>query len=289
MIDEYKAYVEQIIEEYLPQSDGAFSRLNEAMRYSVCLGGKRIRPILMKLAYEAVGATGNIDAYMCAIEFVHTYSLIHDDLPAMDNDDLRRGKPTNHIQFDEATAILAGDGLLTYAFEVMFADMTKEDVDPAKVIAGGILASAAGVNGMVAGQMLDIQSEGKDIDIETLDLIHLNKTGALLCAATKMGAVLGYGNSQEVAALEAYGMYIGKVFQIVDDILDETGEVEQLGKPINSDIENGKITYTRYYTSQECYEIATKLTDKAIKCLDRVDGDTEMLESIAKMLINRRK
>ncbi len=288
MIYEYKEYVEQTIEKYLPKSDGPFSRLNEAMRYSACLGGKRIRPILMRLAYEAVGGTGNIDAYMCAIEFVHTYSLIHDDLPAMDNDDLRRGKPTNHIQFDEATAILAGDGLLTYAFEVMFADMTQ-DVDSAKVIAAGILASAAGVNGMVAGQMLDIQSEGKEIDIETLDLIHLNKTGALISGATKMGAVLGYGNAQEVAALEAYGMYLGKVFQIVDDILDETGEVEQLGKPINSDIENGKITYTRYYTSQECYEIATKLTDKAIKCLDRVDGDTQMLEDIAKMLIDRRQ
>ncbi len=282
---EYKENIDSILERFLSNTNLNFPRLNEAMKYSACIGGKRIRPILMHLSYEAVGGNDDISPYMCAIEFIHTYSLIHDDLPAMDNDDLRRGKPTNHKQFDEATAILAGDGLLTLAFQIMLEDMTHTE-DIAKIKAAHILSDAAG--DMVGGQMLDIQNENTSIDLATLELIHLNKTGALIKASTKMGAILGYATPTEVAALEAYGQYIGKVFQIIDDILDVTSTTHELGKPINSDISNNKMTYANYYSIEECYQIANNLTSKAIKCLDRVDGDTQLLKNIAQELVIRK-
>ncbi|OOB77819.1 MAG: geranyl transferase [Epulopiscium sp. Nele67-Bin001] len=275
--------IEQILDRFLPKVEGHFKRVNEAMRYSATQGGKRIRPTLMHLSYKAVGGTDDISAYLCAIELIHTYSLIHDDLPAMDNDDLRRGKPTNHVQFDEATAILAGDGLLNLAYEIMLEDILSS-MDLPKVRAASILASASGTMGMVGGQILDIQDAGKDI--ETLDVIHLHKTGALIKAATKMGAVLGYGSAVEEAALEAFGQYIGKVFQIVDDVLDVTSSVDELGKGVNSDV--NKMTYVDFYSVDKCYEIAHDLTDRAIRCLGKVAGDTTELECIATKLVKRK-
>ena len=214
---DYKAYkvkVEKCLENALPwAAESNFKRLYEAMNYSLQAGGKRIRPVLMQLAYESVGGKEDISKYLCAIEMIHTYSLIHDDLPAMDDDDYRRGKLTNHKMFDEATAILAGDALLTEASNLMLEDaLTSEDM--ARVHAAYVLGKASGTEGMVGGQVLDMMSENKEIPIETLDLIHLNKTGALLAAATKMGAILGHGTSMEIAALEAYGQYIGKVFKL---------------------------------------------------------------------------
>jgi len=285
-LNKYK--IDEMLENYLAKETGECTRLQEAMRYSVLQGGKRIRPILMRLAYEAVGGTGNIAPYMCAIEFVHTYSLIHDDLPAMDNDALRRGLPTNHVKFDEATAILAGDGLLTLAFEIMLQDLVS-DMDPAKAIAANILATGAGASGMVLGQMYDMFYEGKEISIEMLEKIQLNKTGALIKSALKMGAVLGYGSESELFALELYGTYLGKVFQIIDDILDITGQVNELGKDIGSDSKNKKVTYTSFFSVDQCYEIAAELTAKAIKCLDKVNGDTSLLKEIAQDLLNRRR
>ncbi len=275
--------IEKILDNFLPEPTGPFARVNEAMRYSACQGGKRIRPTLMNLAYEAVGGSGDISPYLCAIELIHSYSLIHDDLPAMDNDDLRRGKPTNHIQFDEATAILAGDGLLNLAYEIMLEDILQTQ-DLARISASNILATAAGVSGMVGGQMLDIQGAGDDL--ATLDVIHLHKTGALIRAATKMGAVLGYASPVEEAALEAYGQYIGKVFQIIDDVLDVTADEAELGKAVNSDV--NKVTYTDFYDVEECYAIAQELTNKAVRCLDKVSGDTTALEDIALKLVRRR-
>lgn len=286
-LNAYSVAFEEQLEALLPQVEGPFARLYESMKYSISAGGKRIRPLLMKLCYEAVGGDGDISAYMCAIEMIHTYSLIHDDLPAMDNDDFRRGKPTNHKQFDEATAILAGDALLTYAFECMLEDALVTD-DMARVKAAHVLGEASGARGMVAGQILDMESEGKSISKDTLDMIHLHKTGALIAAATKMGAILGHSSPVETAALEMYGKYLGKVFQIIDDILDETSTLEELGKPIKSDEKNHKTTYTSFYSIDECYAIAENLTQKALGCLDKISGDTTLLRQLATDLVYRK-
>lgn len=284
----YRENIEHLLKSALPKQQGPFHLLYQAMAYSLEAGGKRIRPILMQLSYEAVGGNEDISSYLCALEMIHTYSLIHDDLPAMDNDDLRRGKPTNHKVFGEAIAILAGDGLLNYAFEYMLEDALQYE-DFARVKAIQILAEASGVLGMIAGQILDIQSENKPIALETLDLIHLHKTGALIAAGPKMGAVLGHGSKEEIAALEMYGKYIGKAFQIIDDLLDEISTTKELGKPVQSDEKNHKITYTSFYTQEECYEIVNTLTQKAVGCLDRVSGDTSLLKEIAQELVYRKK
>lgn len=286
-LDAYRVAFEERLANILPQGEGPFARLYESMKYSTCAGGKRIRPLLMQLAYEAVGGEADISPYMCAIEMIHTYSLIHDDLPAMDNDDFRRGKLTNHKMFDEATAILAGDALLTYAFECMLADALEVD-DMARVRAAYVLSEASGTCGMVAGQILDITSEGKSISKDTLDIIHLHKTGALIAAATKMGAILGHASPIEISAFEMYGKYLGKVFQIIDDILDQTSTLEELGKPIKSDEKNEKNTYTSFYSVEECYAIAEDLTQKALKCLDKISGDTEILRQLALDLVYRK-
>ncbi|MBE6022405.1 MAG: polyprenyl synthetase family protein [Cellulosilyticum sp.] len=283
----YVTHVNTALSEYLPKRTGYFETIYDAMHYSLEAGGKRIRPILMQLCYEAVGGKESIDAYLCAIEMIHTYSLVHDDLPAMDNDDYRRGKLTNHKVFGEAIAILAGDGLLTEAFHMMLQDVLTHGGQE-RVHAACILASASGVEGMIGGQVLDMQSENKVIDKDTLDIIHLNKTGALIAAATKMGAVLAGGSAREISLLEAYGKYIGKVFQIVDDILDATSTMEELGKPIGSDMENHKNTYLSFYSVEECYKIAEELTTKAIGLLNQIEGDTHLLEQIAMQLIKRR-
>lgn len=283
----YRERIESQLKHALPQENKKFGDLYEAMGYSLYAGGKRIRPILMQLAYEAVGGKDDITPYLCAIEMIHTYSLVHDDLPAMDNDDLRRGKPTNHKVFGEATAILAGDALLTGAFELMLEDALIHD-DMNRVRAAAILAEASGATGMIGGQILDMQSENKQIDVEELEEIHLYKTGALIAAAVNMGAVLGGGTSTEVTALTFYGKYLGKVFQIVDDVLDAVSTAEELGKPINSDIKNQKNTYLSFYDIDTCYDIAKDLTDKAIQCLDRVEGDTTLLRDLATRLVHRR-
>lgn len=286
-LEQYTKQIEDQLSNALPRVEGPFAKVYEAMAYSLQAGGKRIRPVLMQLAYEAVGGKQDIGAYLCAIEMIHTYSLIHDDLPAMDDDEFRRGKLTNHMVYGEATAILAGDALLNYAFECMLDDALQTE-DMMRVRAAHVLSEASGCYGMIAGQVLDMESEGKSIDKETLDCIHLHKTGALLGAAVKMGAILGHGSPTEIAAFELYGKYIGKVFQIIDDVLDQTSTQTELGKPIKSDEKNEKVTYTSFYSIEECYEISEELTSKAIGCLDRISGDTTLLREIAKNLIYRR-
>ena len=283
----YRERIENQLKDALPQETKKFGDLYEAMGYSLYAGGKRIRPLLIQLAYEAVGGSDDITPYLCAIEMIHTYSLIHDDLPAMDNDDLRRGKPTNHKVFGEATAILAGDALLTGAFKHMLEDALIHD-DMNRVRAAAILAQASGATGMIGGQILDMQSENKQIDKDQLEEIHLYKTGALIAAALNMGAVLGGGTPAEVTALTFYGKYLGKVFQIIDDVLDAVSTAEELGKPIHSDIKNQKNTYLSFYDIDTCYNIATDLTNKAIKCLERVEGDTTLLKDLATRLVHRR-
>lgn len=283
----YVAYINDCLKKMMPVQEGYFKRIYEAMNYSLEAGGKRIRPLLMQLCYEAVGGKESIEAYLCGIEMIHTYSLIHDDLPAMDNDDYRRGKLTNHKVFGEATAILAGDGLLTESFRIMLKDALTHGGQE-RLYAAYLLSEASGVEGMIGGQVLDMESENKDIPLDTLDIIHLNKTGALIAAATKMGAVLGGGSQREISIFEAYGKYIGKVFQIVDDILDATSTMEELGKPINSDEKNHKNTYLSFYSVDACYEIAENLTQKAVGLLKEIPGDTTLLEEIALQLIKRR-
>ncbi|MDF2594283.1 MAG: Farnesyltranstransferase [Clostridia bacterium] len=282
----YQTLVNGYLQEALPKPVGEFKLLYEAMRYSLEAGGKRIRPILMQLAYEAVGGKEDISRYLCAIEMIHTYSLIHDDLPAMDNDDLRRGRPTNHIVFGEATAILAGDGLLNEAFEYMLEDaISHGGIERVRAI--HILSQASGTKGMIAGQILDMTSENQVISFETLETIHRYKTGALITAATKMGAVLGLGSKSEIDALEAYGQYIGKVFQIIDDVLDEVSTDKVLGKPVKSDEKNHKNTYLSFYSVEESCQIAERLTAKALEVLKRVKGNTDLLAEIAVSLAKR--
>lgn len=283
----YREKIENQLKEALPQNHGSFGELYEAMGYSLYAGGKRIRPLLMQLAYEAVGGSEPITPYLSAIEMIHTYSLVHDDLPAMDNDDLRRGKPTNHKVFGEATAILAGDALLNGAFEYMLEDALKHD-DMNRVRAAHILAEASGASGMIGGQILDMQSENKAISIEELEQVHLHKTGALIAAAVNMGAVLGGASPNEITALTFYGKYLGKVFQIIDDVLDVVSTNEELGKPIHSDAKNQKNTYLSFYDVDTCYSIAEELTAKAVKCLDHVEGDTALLRHLATSLVHRR-
>ena len=283
----YQELVNSSLKTVLPVQKGYFETLYKAMNYSLSAGGKRIRPILMQLAYEAVGGKGDISAYLCAIEMIHTYSLIHDDLPAMDNDDLRRGKPTCHIVFGEATAILAGDGLLTEAFRYMLQDALQYG-GAHRVKAAYILSQASGAEGMIGGQILDIESENKEIDLPVLEAIHLNKTGALIAAAVKMGGVLGEGTPEEIEALQSYGLNLGKTFQIIDDILDEISTEEELGKPTKSDAKNHKNTYLSFYTLEACYQEAQKLTEAAISSLKKLKGDTRLLQEIAIDLMKRR-
>lgn len=264
-------------------------RLYEAMSYSVFAGGKRLRPVLLLSACEAVG--GNIEdavPFACALEMIHTYSLIHDDLPAMDNDDFRRGKPTCHKQFDEALAILAGDGLLTYAFEVMLeAVCAKKDMDFAK--AAKLIANYSGSEGMLVGQVVDVESEGKKIDDKTLMYIHDNKTGGLIKAALMAGAMIGGAHGDVVRNFEKIGYNMGIAFQIKDDILDVTSTTEVLGKPVLSDVKNDKQTYVSLYGLDNAQQDYETLSTGAVKLINDMGDKAEFLAWYAESLINREK
>ena len=264
-------------------------RLYEAMNYSVFAGGKRLRPVLLLSACEAVG--GNIEDAMpfaCALEMIHTYSLIHDDLPAMDNDDFRRGKPTCHKAFDEALAILAGDGLLTYAFEVMLeAVCNKNESKYAK--AAKLIANYSGSQGMLVGQVVDVQSEGHKIDDKTLMFIHDNKTGGLIKAALMAGALIGGADNDTVGDFEKIGYNMGIAFQIKDDILDVTSTSEVLGKPILSDIKNNKQTYVSLYGLDNAQQDYETLSTGAVKMINNIGDKADFLGWYASALINREK
>lgn len=264
-------------------------RLYEAMRYSIMAGGKRMRPVLLLSACEAVG--GNINdalPFACALEMIHTYSLIHDDLPAMDNDDFRRGKPTCHKQFDEAMAILAGDGLLTYAFEVMLeAICDKKENNWVK--AAKLIANYSGSEGMLVGQVVDVESEGKKIDDKILMYIHDNKTGGLIKAALMAGAVIGGADNDIVRNFEKIGYNMGIAFQIKDDILDVTSTTEVLGKPILSDVKNEKQTYVSLYGLDNAQQDYETLSKGAVKLINDIGAGSEFLGWYAESLINRVK
>ncbi|HXN98013.1 MAG TPA: farnesyl diphosphate synthase [Candidatus Acidoferrales bacterium] len=281
------AAIEAALERLLPPNSTPPASIHTAMRYSVFAGGKRIRPIL---CYESAKLfTKNADGAIpvgCALEFIHTYSLIHDDLPALDNDDLRRGKPTNHRVFGEAIAILAGDALLTLAFQTL-ADSTIEPARRVRVISE--VASAAGtVNGMVGGQVADIEAEKKAADAAMLEYIHRSKTAALICGSIVAGAIAGGAGDEDVARLRRFGEQIGWAFQVVDDILDVSETSASLGKTAGKDQAQQKATYPALYGIDRSRAIATELETKALHELDVYGDRAARLRQLAQFLVARR-
>ncbi|MCL6628570.1 MAG: polyprenyl synthetase family protein [Armatimonadetes bacterium] len=285
-LSEKRELIDAALERYLPSAASYPEVIFQSMRYSVLNGGKRLRPSLVLASCEAVG--GDCKVAMptaCALEFIHAYSLIHDDLPAMDDDDLRRGKPTNHKVFGEAMAILAGDALQTLAFETI---ANTEEVD-AQVLLAVIrrVASAAGIGGMVVGQAADILSEGKRLDAETLDFIHRHKTGALIEVSVVAGGLLGGGSMEQVSALSSYGRSIGLAFQITDDILDIEGNEVKVGKRTGADLHKQKLTYPSLYGLAKSKELAQEAVNKAIHSLESFSERAEPLRLLARFIVER--
>ena len=289
--NEYIALIDQKLNEYLPEQDLMYSDLINAMRYSLLGGGKRIRPILvLEFCRVCGGDEKTALPFACAIEMIHTYSLIHDDLPCMDNDDMRRGRPSNHKVFSEDTSLLAGDALLTMAFETMLSENAVQLVGAQRAAkAAGVLARAAGAHGMVGGQIIDLKSEGRAISMETLKAMDEYKTGALVIAAAKMGCALAGADDKQLDAAENYAKAIGLAFQIVDDILDVTSDTETLGKPVGSDSENDKCTYVSFMGLESARKAVDDLTATAISALNRFGPRAEYLVQFAKELASRKK
>lgn len=287
ILQEKAAVVDQALSECLDVPESPQNKVYEAMRYSLFAGGKRLRPIIVLLACELCGGKeAQALPFACAVEMIHTYSLIHDDLPAMDNDTLRRGKPTNHMVFGEGMAILAGDALLNKAFEIICACTNVPG--PAVLEALRILSRASGTEGMIGGQVIDIENEGKEIDIETLARLHLLKTGALIRAAGTMGAAIADAQPEEIKAIDDYCTNLGLAFQIRDDILDVTGSFHELGKSVGSDQENKKTTYVTIYGVDQAEELVRYYTEKAVDALGMFGHKAEPLAALAEYLVGRR-
>jgi geranylgeranyl diphosphate synthase, type II len=268
--------------------DGPGLQLLEAMRYSLLAGGKRLRPILAMAACEAVGGdAADALGLACALEMIHTYSLIHDDLPCMDDDDLRRGRPTNHKVYGEAMATLAGDALLTDAFKVLARSPNTRVAAPVVLNVVAELADAAGSAGMVIGQALDILSEGKATDQATLEYLHARKTGALFLASVRGGGLLGGGDRSQLEALTEYGRALGLAFQVIDDLLDVVASTEQLGKRTHKDDAQGKATYPGLMGVEKSRAFAHELMRRAIAALDALDHRAEPLRQIASFVVER--
>ena len=284
-----KKEVEQIVTSFLPKEEGYQKTVLEAMNYSVSAGGKRLRPMLMLETYRMFGGTSKvIEPFMAAIEMIHTYSLIHDDLPAMDNDEYRRGRKTTHVVYGEAMAILAGDALLNYAFETAASAFVLDEGNPAIGKAFMILASKAGVYGMIGGQVVDVESEGKEIDADTLKFIHIHKTSALLESAMLIGAVLAGASEQQQRTVELAARELGLAFQIQDDILDVTGNTDELGKPVGSDEKNHKNTYVALEGLEKAKEDVKRYSESAIDRLKSLPVRNEFLYELIEELIDRR-
>ena len=285
--------VDAALDSFLPDEKGSLADHIKAMRYSLFAGGKRVRPILCLAAAEAVqDYDNNFPAALlriaCALEYIHTYSLIHDDLPAMDDDDLRRGKPTNHKIFGEAGAILAGDSPLTYAFELLSREELEiSATDRLKIIS--LISKAVGPEGMVGGQFLDLSHEGKDVQYDMLCEIHNRKTGALITASAQTGGVLGKCTVKQFHALTLYGTQIGLAFQIVDDLLNVEGTKEQLGKAAGSDAARNKATYPALFGMDETRRKAQEAADKALAALEEFDARAAMLRELALYIVNRKR
>ena len=291
--------VEAILNEFLSEEKGVYyERVIDSMRYSFFAGGKRLRPMMMLESYRMFGGKdlAVIKPYMAALEMIHTYSLIHDDLPAMDNDDYRRGRLTNHKQFDEATAILAGDGLLNNAFEVvanaMVVTASAENCELLKkqTKALQVLANKAGVYGMIGGQVADIEAEKKaDATREELLFIHENKTAALIRAALTIGAILAGASEEDIMKMEQIGYNVGVAFQIQDDILDKIGDEALLGKPVGSDEKNEKTTYVTLEGLEKAQEDQKQLSEEAISMMNEITAEKVFLKDLIISLVNREK
>ncbi len=279
--------IDGALDEYLPPEDRFPEVIHRAMRYSVMNGGKRLRPTLTLAACEAVGGdSGKALPTACAIELIHAFSLIHDDLPALDNDDFRRGKPTSHKVFGEAMAVLAGDALLALAFETISG---RTSGVPAETLLRVInrVAAATGSEGMIIGQVVDIESEGKRIDLDTLRFIHSRKTGALIEVSVVCGGILGGASEARLEALSVYGKRIGLAFQIADDILDLVGDSEKLGKTVGSDLRKEKATYPSILGLERSRELAQTAVSESLDALRDFDDRADPLRAIARFVVER--
>ena len=286
------AQIEEVLREYLPKEEGPQKRIMEAINYSVLAGGKRLRPMLMMESFRWFGGKDKvIEPFMAAIEMIHTYSLIHDDLPAMDNDLYRRGRKTTHAVYGEAMAILAGDGLLNLAYETAAKAFAMKPGDTGIERAFSILLSKAGIYGMVGGQTVDVLAEKERLSLtgEQLLYIHANKTAALIQAPLMIGAVLAGADDRAVEAMEKIGYNVGIAFQIQDDILDVTSTLEELGKPIGSDEEQGKETYITLFGMETAKRDEEKLSHEAVLKLGEMGAEDTFLAELIEHLINRRK
>jgi len=290
-LQEKKGIVDSALERYFPREEEFPSTLQEAIRYSLFAGGKRIRPILSMASFEAVGGKGDkILPFACALEMIHTYSLIHDDLPAIDNDDYRRGKPTCHKVFGVAIAILAGDGLLTEAFRLMTTRPAQDRPSGDEELILDLInevAQAAGVLGMVGGQVADVESEGKVADLPMVQYIHTHKTGAMILVSVRVGAKLGGAKGGILNALTSYGESLGLAFQIIDDILNVKGKAALMGKKTGSDLLKGKATYPSVLGVEESKRRAHELVGLAVDALSQLGPEADSLREIARFVITR--
>ncbi|MBQ9247566.1 MAG: polyprenyl synthetase family protein [Ruminococcus sp.] len=288
---DYIREIETALERYLPEGEYEEQKLIDAVRYSLHLKGKRVRPSLTIAFAELCGGTVEMAMpFACAVEMVHTYSLIHDDLPCMDNDDFRRGKPSNHKVYGEDIALLAGDALQSIAYETMLSDEAIATVGGERAAkAARILANRSGLIGMVGGQVIDLSLEHRTVGAEIVQLMEEKKTACLIEAACMMGCVVAGAAEEQIKAAERYAHAIGLAFQIVDDILDVTSTAEELGKPIGSDAENEKNTFMSLLGIDRCREMVAELTEEAIRALDAFDGDAADLKDFAIQLANRKK
>ncbi len=288
ILEQKAKQIDEYLEQYLPLEKEYPSIIFEAMRYSVFAGGKRLRPVLLFSACEALdGDIKKAIPFACAIEMIHSYSLIHDDLPAMDNDDYRRGMLTSHKKFGEAIAILAGDGLLHHAFEIM-SDACVKYCSNETVKAMQAIAHGAGVFGMLSGQVADVISEGKQIDEKTMYFIHKNKTAAMLQGALKAGTLLAGGTEQQVKMMEQAGEKIGVAFQIADDILDVTSTFQELGKPVHSDEKNEKNTFVTMYGIEASQKMVETLSEEAITIFQKFGEKADFLIELTQYLMKRK-
>jgi geranylgeranyl diphosphate synthase type II len=290
-LEERRRVVDEALDRALPAEADWPETIHRAVRYSLFAGGKRIRPLLVLASAEAAGGAGEEALPLaCAVEMIHTYSLIHDDLPAMDNDDLRRGRPTNHKVFGEAIAILAGDALLTRAFHLLteLPAEASEDRVRRRLTASAILGEACGTLGLIGGQVMDIESEGRRISAEALERLHRAKTGALLSACVRGGAVLGGATPDDLERLSRYAAAVGLVFQVVDDILDVTESAAQLGKTAGKDVQAGKATYVSLHGLERARALAGDLLRQALDAVEPLGARGELLAGIARLIVERR-
>jgi len=287
-LNKYIELVDVHLSSYFDYENGYNNTLIESMKYSLFAGGKRLRPILALAAYDLFGKDiGEIMPYACALEMIHTYSLIHDDLPAMDNDDYRRGKLTNHKVYSEGVAILAGDGLLNYSFEIMLENALKQKNLYPHIRSIKEIANSAGIDGMIGGQVVDLESENKTIKEEILNYIHINKTAALITAPLKVGAIIGGAKEEDIKNMEQIGLNLGLAYQIQDDILDVIGDENKLGKSIGSDMEKHKSTYPSLIGLESSIKRVKELTENVNSLLKPYNERSNFLLDLSNYLMQR--